>query len=117
MSAPVPPQWGDQVVFDFRGATTEARGYKAKRKREVEELAEQARPLVCACQTLQPSAVQRKHHILSACTSSSFVLLSLHSAMQCWKALGTGLSPYAVSLSLSAAEHNDVGSLPAAELC
>ena len=41
MSAPVPPQHADQVVYDFRGATAEARGFKAKRKREVNELDEQ----------------------------------------------------------------------------
>lgn len=40
-AAGTPPQYQDPVVYDFRNAITETRGYKAKRKRDIEELEEQ----------------------------------------------------------------------------
>ena len=52
-ATPVPPQWRQGQLYDLRGATGGPRGFKAKRKRDMDELEEQVRrgcpPLCSSC--------------------------------------------------------------------
>lgn len=66
----MPPQHQDQIVYDFRGATTEPRGFKAKRKRDIEELQDQANrdaaEFAMAELTSPPPVKRTKHNTLGA---------------------------------------------------
>ncbi|KAK9798204.1 hypothetical protein WJX73_004543 [Symbiochloris irregularis] len=56
MDEEIPPQYKDPVVYDFRNAIIETRGYKAKRKRDIEELEDQAEQDAAAFAMSEPVA-------------------------------------------------------------